>query len=165
MLTYECVIYSPQGIDECFEWWPHDPSRFADEIESLLRDPGFVDGHECVALKVWRAPEGQFPSDFPARAIVKETYLRCRGAHQAMIVESRVTRPDRTFDHYIASRMPVADPAAWESVTWLGKDGDICSVDVHPEEVFTGEQAVPIFRAYIEQQEFPSRVQWRRVGD
>ena len=52
------------------------------------------------------------------------------------------------------ARKPVTAPDAWTTITWVGNR---MPVQVHPEEVFTGEQAAPIFRAYIEDGVIPPR--------
>jgi hypothetical protein len=46
----------------------------------------------------------------------------------------------------------VADPDAWTTITYNNTP-----LQVHPEEVFTGEQAAPVFRAYIEDGVIPPR--------
>ena len=61
-----------------------------------------------------------------------------------MTIEVRVASGE-SMTHYAVSRMPVADDNAWIELPY---DGDR-SVRLHPEEVFSGEQAVPVFRAYI----------------
>ncbi|MDO5080695.1 NTP pyrophosphohydrolase [Buchananella hordeovulneris] len=91
----------------------------------------------------------------PKRAIAQRNYIRCLGTARAMVVQIRVTQPDRTTALYVVAREPIADPEAWVELTWSGYQHKPDSIKLHPEELLTGEQAVPIFRAYIENQELP----------
>ena len=71
-------------------------------------------------------------------------YMQCGGSAERMTIEVRVASGE-SMTHYAVSRMPVADDNAWIELPY---DEDR-SVRLHPEEVFSGEQAVPVFRAYI----------------
>ena len=53
------------------------------------------------------------------------------------------------------AREPVTDPEAWVTVSWDNGGSEPFTIQVHPEEVFTGEQAAPVFRAYIENETLP----------
>ena len=66
-----------------------------------------------------------------------------------MTVEIRVTGQDGSYKHYVVAREPVADPESWMGIEWDPGEGGPAAVRVHPEEVFTGEQAAPVFRAYV----------------
>ena len=68
-----------------------------------------------------------------------------------MTIEIRVTHDDDSYEQYAVAREPVADPEAWTTVSWDNGNPEPFTIQVHPEEVFTGEQAVPVFRAYIEE--------------
>ena len=61
------------------------------------------------------------------------------------------------------AREPVADPGAWTTITWDNGGPEPCSLRLHPEEVFTGEQAAPVFRAYIEDGVLPPAELLRRL--
>ena len=65
-----------------------------------------------------------------------------------MTVEIRVTGQDGSYKHYVVAREPVADPESWMGIEW-DRGEDSFTIHVHPEEVFTGEQAAPVFRAYV----------------
>ena len=58
---------------------------------------------------------------------------------------------------------PFADPAAWTTITWDNGGPEPFSLRLHPEEVFTGEQAAPVFRAYIEDGALPPAELLRRL--
>ncbi|WP_222844749.1 NTP pyrophosphohydrolase [Buchananella hordeovulneris] len=134
---------------------PQTPQLIADKVARRLVSPIYLDGEEYYGLLVWVAPEGMHPYDVPKRAIARQNYIRCFGTAQAMVVQIRVTQPDRTTALYVVAREPIADPEAWVELTWSGYQHKPDSIKLHPEELLTGEQAVPIFRAYIENQELP----------
>ncbi|MDO5081237.1 NTP pyrophosphohydrolase [Buchananella hordeovulneris] len=87
------------------------------------------------------------------------------GTARAMVVQIRVTQPDRTTALYVVAREPVVDLEAWVELTWRGRRDEIDGIRLHPEELLTGEQAVPIFRAYIENQELPPPHLLRQIED
>ena len=58
---------------------------------------------------------------------------------------------------------PVADPGAWTTITWDNGGPEPFSLRLRPEEVFTGEQAAPVFRAYIEDGTLPPAQLLRRL--
>ncbi|WP_371164094.1 NTP pyrophosphohydrolase [Buchananella felis] len=80
-----------------------------------------------------------------------------------MTVEVRVTHPDRSFEHYVVAREPVRDPNVWTTITWDNGSPELCVWRLHPEEVFTGEQAANVFRDYIERDQLPPQELLRRV--
>ena len=134
---------------------PQTPQSFADDTEQRLTDPDFLEGYKRYALVVWALPEGvDHVDDVPHDSVALSNYMQCGGSTQAMTVEVRVTQEDGSYEHYVVARKPVADPDAWTTITWVGNR---MPVQVHPEEVFTGEQAAPIFRAYIEDSVIPPR--------
>ncbi|QQM67259.1 hypothetical protein [Actinomyces weissii] len=48
-----------------------------------------------------------FPDDAGRRDPARNTYMRCVGTHQAMIIEARVEHPDGDHEHYAIAREPV----------------------------------------------------------
>ena len=99
------------------------------------------------------------PESSPARA----TFIQCGGSSAAMSVEIRVTHEDDSYEHYAVAREPVADPGTWTTITWDNGSPEPFSLRLHPEEVFTGEQATPVFRAYIEDGALPPAGLLRRL--
>ena len=126
---------------------PQTPQSFADDTEQRLTEPDFLEGYKRYALVVWALPEGADHVD-----VALSNYMQCGGSTQAMTVEVRVTQEDGSYEHYVVARKPVADPDAWTTITYNNTP-----LQVHPEEVFTGEQAAPVFRAYIEHGVIPPR--------
>ena len=66
-----------------------------------------------------------------------------------MSVEIRLTHPDGSYQHWAVAREPVADPDKWVDIEWDTSADKPSTTPVHPEEVFTGDQAAPVFRDYI----------------
>ena len=132
---------------------PQTPQSFADDTEQRLTEPDFLEGYKRYALVVWALPEGvEHVDDVPCDSVALSNYMQCGGSTQAMTVEVRVTQEDGSYEHYVVARKPVADPDAWTTIMYNNTP-----LQVHPEEVFTGEQAAPVFRAYIEDGVIPPR--------
>ena len=132
---------------------PQTPQSFADDTEQRLTEPDFLEGYKRYALVVWALPEGvDHVDDVPHDSVALSNYMQCGGSTEAMTVEVRVTQEDGSYEHYVVARKPVADPDAWTTIMYNNTP-----LQVHPEEVFTGEQAAPVFRAYIEGGVIPPR--------
>ena len=132
---------------------PQTPQSFADDTEQRLTEPDFLEGYKRYALVVWALPEGvDHVDDVPHDSVALSNYMQCGGSTEAMTVEVRVTQEDGSYEHYVVARKPVADPDAWTTIMYNNTP-----LQVHPEEVFTGEQAAPVFRAYIEDGVIPPR--------
>ena len=101
----------------------------------------------------------EVPESSPAWA----TFIQCGGSAAAMSVEIRVTHEDDSYEHYTVAREPVTDPEAWTTVSWDNGNPEPFTIQVHPEEVFTGEQAAPVFRTYIEDGALPPAELLRRL--
>lgn len=135
---------------------PQTPRLIAEEVARKLTSPAYLDGARHFAVVVWALPDGmthtdEVPESSPARA----TFIQCGGSSAAMSVEIRVTHEDDSYEHYAVAREPVADPGAWTTITWDNGGLEPFSLRLHPEEVFTGQQAAPVFRAYIEDGALP----------
>nr|WP_232022941.1 NTP pyrophosphohydrolase [Actinomyces viscosus] len=124
----------------------------------------FMDGVKHFSMLVWALPEGVWHvDDVPRSSPARATYIQCGGSTEAMTVEIRVTHEDNSYEQYAVAREPVADPEAWTTVSWDNGGAEPFTIQVHPEEVFTGEQAVPVFRAYIEDGTLPPADLLRRL--
>lgn len=131
------------------------PVSFADEVVRCVISPRYLDGKKRFSLVVWGAPEGVWPEDVPQSSYVRGNYIQCAGSTEAMTLEVRVTKPDKTYVHYVVAREPVADPDEWVTITWDNGNPSVYECRLHPEEVFTGEQATTVFRDYIERDTLP----------
>ena len=144
---------------------PQSPRLIAEEVARKLTSPAYLDGARHFAVVVWALPEGmthmdEVPKSSPARA----TFIQCGGSAAAMSVEIRVTHEDDSYEHYAVAREPVADPEAWTTITWDNGGPEPFSLRLYPEEVFTGQQAAPVFRAYIEDGALPPAQLLRRLN-
>lgn len=152
------------GLRESF-FMPQTPQEFAKRMARSLTSPNFLDGKYVFSIVVWALPEGVWHvDDVPRSSPARATYIQCGGSTEAMTVEIRVTHEDDSYEQYAVAREPVADPQAWATVSWDNGCPEPFSVQVHPEEVFTGEQAVPVFRAYIEDGTLPPADLLRRLA-
>ena len=131
------------------------PEEFADDIARTLTSPLYLNGANVFAIVVWALPEGvRHIDDVPRSSPARATYFQCGGSTEAMTIEIRVTHDD-SYEHYAVAREPVTDPKAWTTMSWDNGGPEPFTIQVHPEEVFTGEQAVPVLRAYIEDAALP----------
>ena len=142
------VLHADVGEVEQF-FLPQTPESIADDVRESLTAPRYFDGSRRFAMVVWALPEGAaYPEDAPEGHPARSTYIQCAGSTRAMSVEIRVSGEDGSYQHWVVAREPVADPDKWVHIEWE-KDEDSFTIHVHPEEVFTGEQAAPVFRDYI----------------
>ncbi|OLO92920.1 NTP pyrophosphohydrolase [Actinomyces naeslundii] len=143
---------------------PQTPQEFASRATRRVSSSKFMDGVKHFSMLVWALPEGvthidDVPRSSPARA----TYIQCGGSTEAMTIEIRVTHDNDSYSHYVVAREPVTDPKAWTTVSWDNGNPEPYTIQVHPEEVFTGEQAALVFRAYIEDNALPPADLLRRI--
>ena len=128
---------------------PQTPESIAEEMHTCLTAPRYLDGFECFCIVVWPLPDGvSDPTNMPRRSQGLTDYIQCGGSTRTMSVEIRVSGEDGSYQHWVVAREPVADPDRWVHIEWE-KDEDSFTIHVHPEEVFTGEQAAPVFHDYI----------------
>lgn len=78
-----------------------------------------------------------------------DNYLQRAGTAECMTVELRVTHEDGTYTHWVLGREPLTGSET-ERVVW-----DTGQTMVHPEEVWTAEQAAPLFEQYARERTVP----------
>ena len=143
------VLHANVGEVERF-FLPQTPESTADYVCKRLRAPKYFDGSRRFAMVVWALPEGAaYPEDAPEGHPARSTYIQCAGSTRAMAIEIRLTHPDGSYQHWAVAREPVADPDKWVDIEWDTSADKPSTTRVHPEEVFTGEQAAPVFHDYI----------------
>ena len=116
-----------------------------------------------MRLGVWALPEGadnitEVDGDDPAVS----TYMQVGGRCTDLTLEARVT-DEEGHVHYVVAHEPVQDPEAWVELSWDVGGGSTYTTRLHPEEILTGEQAVPFFRDYVLDGALPSPELLRRV--
>mgnify|MGYP000938951293 CR=1 FL=1 len=143
---------------------PQTPEKIADMTSRHLTYPTFLDGRGYFSLGVWALPEGaRDPWDVP-EAEQSNFYMQAAGSNRGMTIEVRVPDPVSGYAHYVVAREPVRDPDAWVPLSWNNGGDEPFTTHVHPEEVFTGQQAVPVFRAYILTGQAPPPTLLRRIN-
>ncbi len=96
------------------------------------------------AYSLWRAPEG---ADLLDSIPFNDEYIQCAGTAEAMAIEVRYVDPDGTAHQYAVGKPGgdhTGDPT--EEIHW---DEGRHSVFVHPNEVFTADEAAVIFYTYF----------------
>ena len=143
---------------------PQTPNIIFNEIKDQLGSPKFLRLGGFFSFGVRALPEEVlWPEDVPKNDPSLNSYMQVAGVHEAMTIEVRVSDGSDSYTHCTVAREPVADPEAWTTVSWDNGNPEPFTIQVHPEEVFTGEQAVPIFRAYIENNLLPPAELLRRI--
>ncbi len=99
-----------------------------------------MNGSSFFAYCLWPYPEGYDFKEVDYSS--SNEYLQCAGSAEAMTVELRVV-DDRGHEHYVVGR----EPLSGECDVVIRYDE--FSVRVHPSEVFTAEQAAPLFDQYL----------------
>ena len=74
--------------------------------------------------------------------------MQVGGRCTALTLEIRVA-DEEGHVHYTVAREPVRDPEAWAELSWTIGEESTYTTRLHPEEILTGEQAVPFFRDYV----------------
>ena len=86
-----------------------------------------------------------------------DNYLQRAGTAECMTVECRVTHEDGSHTHWVLGRGPLTGGES-ERVVW-----DTGQTMVHPEEVWTAEQAAPLFEQYARERSVPDWVHRREL--
>ncbi|SPF68654.1 Hypothetical protein PROPJV5_1636 [Propionibacterium ruminifibrarum] len=152
------------------------PEVIADDIARQLTSPTFLTGGPRFASGLWmlsdrkdtRAegayfalgvqplPEGvRSPDELPDDDPEQMRYMQAAGSNRAMTIEARVPDADGGYTHYVLAREPGADPNRWVPLAWDNGSAKPYKIRLHPEEVFTGEQAASVFRDYIVNDQLP----------
>lgn len=143
---------------------PQTPNIIFNEVKDQLGSPKFLRLGGFFSFGVRALPEEVlWPEDVPKNDPFLNSYMQAAGVHEAMTVEVRVSDGSDSYTHYTVAREPVADPEVWATVSWDNGNPEPFTIQVHPEEVFTGEQAVPIFQTYIEDNALPPANLLRRI--
>ena len=161
-----------------FSTWSHDvnmgylesyepsqtPEETAADIARELTYPTYLAKGANYNLGVQCLSEGAdssmtIPDGHPAL----HSYMQAFGSHQALTVEVRVPDTEEDYVHYVVAHEPIQNPDSWVPLSWENNQRQIVTVKRHPEEIFTGEQAVPVFRDYIINNQLPPAHLLRRI--
>ena len=163
-------VYSLVGNIGYFERFlqPQTPEQVAQKVSQAIADPTALDGNRCFSICVWALPDGiAHPKNVPKDSLADGYYMQCAGSNTGMTIEVRVPDPGNQtaqypYIHYVIAREPVADKERFVPLTWQ-RDGELFTIRIHPEEVFTGEQAGHIFTDYITKGSIPSESVLRKI--
>ena len=128
------------------------PEMIADQMQRQLTYPTYFTEGTYFSLGVQPLPAGvRFPDELADDDPEQMRYMQAAGSNRALTIEARVPGPDGGggYTHYVLAREPVADPDRWVPLSWDNGSAEPYTIQLHPEEIFTGQQAVPVFRDYI----------------
>lgn len=143
---------------------PQTPKGIFEEISRDLTYPKYFRPGAIFACAIKPLPEGiRFPDDLPASHPEQHSYMQASGSSHALTIEVRVPDEKEGYAHYVVAREPIRDPDAWVSLSWENDKTQIVTVKRHPEEIFTGQQATPVFGDYIINNHLPPAHLLRRI--
>ena len=142
---------------------PQTPQEVADKIIHDLNDPTLLSDARHFALGVEQLPDGiNFPEDMPPDP-PEQYYIQAGGSHDAMTLEIRVPHPTDSYRQYTVAREPIHTPDAWITLSWDNGGKEPFTLHLHPEEIFTAEQATPIFTNFIINNQLPPNHLLRQI--
>ena len=141
------TVHSTMGKFDAYDF-DQTPDSIAEQVEQHLLNPDFLDGEGWFALSVQPAPPDaglRPPDQYPPPT----RYLLAAGRAHEMALELYLARPGGSGGAYVVAGERVRGPDERVALKWRMGPHAINLVHVHPQEVFTGEQAVPFFRDFI----------------
>ena len=135
--------------------WNGDTNQPATLEESVgyERPLQSLDAKSNFAYCLWHYPAD---AEFEAPTWLSH-YLQCAGAAERMTVELRVTHDDGSYNHWVLGRAPLTGEETERVVRGQGQSM------IHPEEVWTAEQAAPLFEQYSRERTIPDWVHRREL--
>ncbi|MCI1018624.1 hypothetical protein HWD99_08320 [Microbacterium sp. C5A9] len=119
-----------------------------DDLRSYPQEIQFVlnrmNGSSFWAWSLWRAPEG---ADLLDSIPTSSEYIQCAGTADALAVEVRYLDPDGTAHQYAVGKPGTVSTS--EPTETIHYDDGRHSVTVHPNEVFTADEAAVVFYTYF----------------
>lgn len=123
----------------------------ADDVERVIHR---LDGEEPFAVCLWALPPGQGLGEDVLDE--DQPYLQCAGEASALTIEARLPGGSG-WEHHVLGKGP-ASGARDQRISWQGHE-----TMVHSSEVFTAEEAVPVFLEYVETLEPAARLTRRPI--
>lgn len=121
-----------------------------------------MNGSSFWAYSLWRAPaDADLLDDIP----LSEKYIQCAGSAEALTIEVRVVDEDGVARQYTVGK-PVDEPTEaptgppTEVIRW---DEGRYSTKVHPNEVFTADEAAEVFYGYFLKDSVPETYSLREL--
>ncbi|WP_296137108.1 hypothetical protein [uncultured Tessaracoccus sp.] len=124
------------------------------EMEYGFLDPlQRMNGDKLYSYVLWHYPADE---EFSHPDFLTD-YLQCAGTAERLTVELRTTHPDGTHTHWTLGHATPTGTAN-EPIHWNGN-----TTTVHPQEVWTAEQAAPLFEQYATHRTIPDHVHRREL--
>ncbi|OII33044.1 hypothetical protein BIU98_06220 [Curtobacterium sp. MMLR14_010] len=123
---------------------------------------GLLDNDEQFAWQIWWCPDDADWMFNPEQAEEQygNSYLQAGGTAEKMSVELRRREDDGEYRFYIVGRdHDLAEPLT-ETI-----DVQAAHEPRHPSELFTADQAAPVFMHYVEHQTVPDGYTLRLIAD
>ena len=130
--------------------------------DQILRMLGLLDDDEDFAWRIWWCPDDVDWSFDPDQAeeAYGGSYLQAGGTAEKMSVELRRREDDGEYRFYIVGREhDLAEPLT-ETI-----DVQDAHEPRHPAELFTADEAAPVFMHYVEHQTVPDGHTLRLIAD
>ena len=131
----------------------------ADQVRRML---GLLDNDEQFAWQIWWCPDDAdwMFNPKPVEEQYSGSYLQAGGTAEKMSVELRRLEDDGEYRFYIVGRDHDLGQPLTETI-----DVQAAHEPRHPEELFTADQAAPVFMHYVEHQTVPDGYTLRLIAD
>jgi hypothetical protein len=129
-------------------WWMLDPHN---AVEQLQRSLSLLDGKERVSYILAPLPEGKTWDEVDPQKDL-EVYMQAGGSSDRMTIEIRRKASDG-FGQFVVGRS-VSRPPNTERTTVI--EWDDYAVTVSENEVFTADEALPLFASYLDSEDLPA---------
>jgi hypothetical protein len=135
---------------------------FGSISEQVHRVLGLLDNDEYFAWQIWWCPDDADWMFNPEQAEEQygDSYIQAGGTAEKMSVELRRREDDGEYRFYVVGRdHDLAEPLT-ETI-----DVQAAHEPRHPSELFTADQAAPVFMHYVEHQTVPDGYTLRLIAD
>jgi len=130
--------------------------------DQVRRRLGLLDNDEQFAWLIWWCPDDAdwMFNPKPAEEQYSGSYLQAGGTAEKMSVELRRREDDGEYRFYIVGRDHDLSEPLTETI-----DVQAAHEPRHPAELFTADQAAPVFMHYVEHQTVPDGYTLRLIAD
>ncbi|MFI9509228.1 hypothetical protein [Nocardia sp. NPDC052566] len=137
----------------------------AEAVHNFLRPLRRLDGHDRYSVCMTRLPAPMHARDIPASVSAERgsDYLHCMGSADALVIELRETVDGHTRQAVVGRKSVTDRDNSYDAAAELliSIQRGLRELVVHPDEVFTAEEAADIFAAYYRTGEVPDDLHLR----
>lgn len=129
-------------------------------VEQIAADLHGLNGNEEYSIVLWRIP-ATYPDnrDSPREDDTAVEYIQSAGAADRLTIEVRQRDGENGYTNYAIGREPTSETTALEeTVHWSD-----FTVDVARSELFTSEEAIPIYDEYRQTGRVPAEFHLRPI--